>query len=473
MTENIRVYNTLSNRKEEFYPLKAGEVTMYVCGPTVYDLIHIGNGRCYVAFDVIRRYLTYRGFEVKYVVNITDIDDKIIARSLEEGRPAEEIAEECTDAFFQDIDSLGVLRADVHPKATTEIDKIIAAVAKLVHMGLAYESDGDVYFSVDRAEDYGQLSGVEATEVIAGSRVDILDTKRNPKDFTLWKAAKPGEPSWESPWGPGRPGWHIECSVMSNTYLGPTIDIHGGGQDLIFPHHENEIQQSQGINGQEFVRYWLHNGFLNMGGEKMSKSLGNLATVRAVLEQYHPRVVRFYLMNTQYRKPIDYTREALDEAQKAYRRMFNAYFSLNRQIMLIGKGKRTAGDGSMTEEIEDARKRIVEAMDNDFNSREALGIIFEVVRSLQGNMTSLSLEGLNEAGDLFAEMDRVFGLFPQEEIIDCDALEEQIELREEFRAQKDWGRSDEIRDSLLEKGVHLKDGADGTEVEVELRPICC
>jgi len=466
----IRVHNTMTGKKEVFEP--GGDVvTMYVCGPTVYNLIHIGNARAEVVFDTIRRYLEYRGHRVRFVKNITDVDDRIIERSTFEGLPFSEIAERYAEEYLKDVEALGVRRPDVMPRASQHIPQMIEVIRTLIERGHAYESGGDVYFSVATADDYGKLSGHSVEDLRTGARVDPDDRKRDPMDFALWKAAKAGEPSWDSPWGPGRPGWHIECSTMSTHYLGPTIDIHGGGHDLIFPHHENEIQQAEKATGQvPFVRYWLHNGWLTISQEKMSKSLGNVVTVADLLRHYHPMVLRFFLLATHYRKPLDFSHAALDEAARAYLRIFNAYHGARRALRLMDEDRwPCAGDGNIGGEIKALHTAFGEAMDDDFNTREAIAAVFEFTRALNASMESLSRAGMEAAVAAYERVNGVLGFLAPVPFSE-PLIEISVRVREAMRARREFEVSDMIRDSLAEVGIMLQDAKGYTRVEYTALP---
>jgi cysteinyl-tRNA synthetase len=487
----LRVYNTLTRRKEEFKPREEGKVSMYVCGPTVYNYIHIGNGRAYLVFDIIRRYLRYKGYEVFCVQNFTDVDDKIIKRAEEEGAAPEEIARFYEKAFLEDMEALGVLPPDVTPRATESIPQILEMIRVLLEKGHAYVVGGDVYFRVKSFPGYGKLSGRTLEEMRAGERVEVDERKEHPMDFALWKASKPGEPAWDSPWGPGRPGWHIECSAMSLHYLGMGFDIHGGGQDLIFPHHENEIAQSEAYAGREpFVRYWLHNGFVNIREEKMSKSLGNIVLVRDILEKYPADVVRMLVLQTHYRSPIDFGPEALDKARKAYERLANCLFALDG-VINRGKGAtapvRTEKEALLTDGFFDVERRFEEAMDDDFNTAKALGVIFDLVKELNTYVAEQE-EYPTPAGPIVADqgknlllrLGRVLGLFgrPREEgglpavevgggARENGALVENLvelilEVRSRARARKDWETADLIRSRLKDLGIRVDDLKEGT-----------
>ncbi len=459
----LAVYNTMTRKKEDFVPLADGRVNFYACGPTVYDFFHIGNARPLIIFDAFRRFLEYRGYEVNYIVNITDIDDKIINRAAGEGVDFHEITRRYTDAFFDGCEKLGVRPASVHPRATDNIEGMIALVNRLIESGHAYEIDGDVYYDISSFHGYGKLSGRDIDKMQAGARVDVDDRKRNPLDFALWKSAKPGEPSWESPWGPGRPGWHIECSVMSMRYAGDTLDIHAGGQDLIFPHHENEIAQSEGATGKPFARYWLHNGFLDIEGRKMSKSLGNFLTVKDILAQYDPMAVRVFFLLKHYRSPIDFSEDRIREAQAALERLRNAY---RKAVRILGK---SAGQGSGSKAIDDAKNGMLEALDDDFNTAGAMGYLFDIARMVNSAPDDApETTGIaGAAKDVFDSIGAgVLGIaFETEDAADglSDTLMNLIvDIRAQARKDKNWPLSDLIRDRLGELGIAIEDRPDGT-----------
>jgi cysteinyl-tRNA synthetase len=478
------IHNSLSNKKEEFVPLVPGAVSMYVCGITAYDYSHIGHARAYVAFDIIYRYLKYRGFRVTYVRNFTDIDDKIIKRANEAARDTKDLTEEFIQEFYEDMDVLGILRPDVEPKATETIGAMIALIGRLFERGYAYRAGDDVAFSVKKFAGYGKLSGKKIDELESGARVGVDDKKQDPLDFILWKGAKPGEPSWESPWGKGRPGWHIECSAMSSSILGDTIDIHGGGKDLIFPHHENEVAQSEAANGKPFVRYFIHNGFVNIDSEKMSKSTGKFFTVRDIRKKYHPEAIRLFLLSVHYRSPVDFSEKNLKDAEEALDRLYTT----KARILETGKNT-TAGrlSGPARKEIDDAATVFIagfeEAMDDDFNAALVLGRLFDLShlfnRFLDGqkdialdNQLSLvpaweAIRGaLDVLGILASEPDAYFSdvkaLRLGEAAIGADEIERLIAERNAARKTKDFKRADAIRDKLAANGVVLEDGPDGT-----------
>ncbi len=464
----LSLYNTLTKKLEEFVPLNAGEVRMYTCGPTVYNYFHIGNARSFVMSDVIRRYFEYRGYKVTYVMNITDIDDKIIKAANEQGVQSSVIAERFTDAFLEDTGRFGIRPATIHPRATETIDEIIAHIAGLVANGSAYAVDGDVYFSVEAFPEYGKLSGKLVEDLRMGARVETDDRKQHPADFALWKSAKPGEPSWESPWGRGRPGWHIECSVMSQKYLGTTFDIHAGGNDLIFPHHENEIAQSEALTHAPFARYWLHFGFLNVDNEKMSKSLGNFFTAREILDKYSAESLRFFYLQTHYRSPLNFVQEGLDGSRAGLQKLQTLYNALAEQ-----------GEGAAEFDIAPYEQRFIEAMDSDFNSPAALGVLFELVRDVNAVMHSadgLSAGSRGSVRDfLHRTAEEVFGVVGETAVDEgaSGQLVEQlmqllIDLRAEARLEKRWAVSDRIRDGLAAIGIVLEDGRDGTKWKRQL-----
>ncbi len=455
----LKVYNDLNNQKEEFKPLQPGKVRMYVCGMTVYDLCHLGHARVMVVFDVIYRYLKVKGYQVTYIRNITDIDDKIINRANEQGRPFTELTDQFIRAMQEDAAALGVLPPDGEPRATGHIDEILEMIRRLIENGHAYLAEnGDVYYDVRSFPAYGKLSGKSIEDLRSGARVEPDEGKRDPLDFVLWKAAKPAEPAWDSPWGKGRPGWHIECSAMSTSCLGDTFDIHGGGADLTFPHHENEIAQSEGATGHPFVRYWLHNGFVRINDEKMSKSLGNFFTVREILQHYRPEEVRYFILTSQYRSPLNYDEEHLENARGALTRFYTALRGLPEAQPA---GEQRFGD------------RFEAAMDDDFNTPEALAVMFELVREIN----RIRPRDESRAAALGAELRRmgaILGILQEEpeaylrgggageDELDDRAIEQLIQQRLDARAAKQWAEADRIRDQLKEQGILLEDGPGGT-----------
>ena len=458
----MKLYNTLTRKKEDFVPIEPRKVKMYSCGPTVYNYFHIGNARPFIIFDTLRRYLEYRGYEVDFVQNFTDIDDKMIKRANEEGITVKELADRFIGEYFTDAHGLGIKEATVHPKATENIDAIIGIINKLIEKGYAYNVNGDVYFRVKKFKDYGKLSHQPLENLEAGARIEVGAHKEDPMDFTVWKAKKEGEPAWESPWGEGRPGWHIECSAMVNKYLGETIDIHSGGQDLIFPHHENEIAQSEAANGVPFAHYWLHNGYINVDNRKMSKSLNNFFTVRDVAKEFDYDVIRFFMLSAHYRNPINFSHELLCQARAGLERIKNCFDSLEFL-------KKTASDGecnnAVKKELEKFRQRFTDAMDDDINTADAISVIFDLVKYI--NITvdgSQSLATAEAAQSMLCELAGVLGIEikDKQEFLDAD-IEKLIEERNEARKAKDFKRADEIRDTLKENGIVLEDTRQGVK----------
>lgn len=463
----LQLYNTLTNQKEKFEPLNPGKVTMYVCGPTVYNYIHIGNARSAVAFDTIRRYLEYRGFEVNYVSNFTDVDDKIIKASQKMNLSVKEITEKFINAFYEDTSALNVKKATLNPRVMDNMDDIIKFIEVLVQKGYAYESAGDVYYKTRKFKDYGKLSGqlIDDLEQGASSRVDDIDQdkKQDPLDFALWKKAKQGEISWDSPWGQGRPGWHIECSVMSTKYLGDTIDIHAGGQDLEFPHHENEIAQSEAKTGKKFARYWLHNGFVTIGEEdqKMSKSLGNFVTVHDLLKEVNPQVIRFFMSTTQYRRPIRYSSANLNEAKVNLNKLQTAYENLSYRL----KDSVEGNDKEVEANFANLEKDFVKVMDDDFNVQNGISVVYEMAKQLNvySEKEKVYTDTINNLINTYKKVVEIFGIsFSEEKELLDDTIEQLIQERNEARKNKNFKRSDEIRDLLKEQGIILEDTAQGT-----------
>ncbi|OQX95936.1 cysteine--tRNA ligase [candidate division KSB1 bacterium 4572_119] len=466
----LQVYNTLTNKKEEVVPVTPGKITMYLCGPTVYDYFHIGNARPFIVYDIFRRYLKYRGYDVKFVMNVTDIDDKIITKAIKEAVPASEVAGKYTNAFFEDLEKLGVEPADEYPKATENINEIIALIERLIDKGLAYQIEGDVYYSVAKFSGYGKLSGKNIEELKSGARIEIDARKKNPLDFSLWKAAKPGEPAWDSPWGKGRPGWHIECSVMSMKYLGETIDIHAGGSDLVFPHHENEIAQSEGASGKPFVKYWMHNGFLNIEGEKMSKSLGNFFTARDIMKKYHASVIRMFFLQKHYKSPVSFSEDRILESQNALERIITAMQNID--IVLKDIDFEDNDDQKVVEQIAGLKSEFLKNMDDDFNTAGAMSNIFDLVKEANHilSKTSLLREDyitLKEIRAIIEEFDSFLGILSYKEEMHTSVSEDSLisillDVREQLRKEKLWNLSDEIRDKLANLGVEIKDYPDKT-----------
>ncbi len=476
----LKLYNTFTKTKEEFVPVEPGKVKFYVCGPTVYDYIHIGNARAFIVFDVLRRFLKYLNYDVTYVMNLTDIDDRIIERSLKEGIPATEITEKYTRAFFEDIDALGIQRADVHPKATEHVKQIVALIQKLLDKSWAYQVNGDVYYDVSSFKNYGKLSGKKISDLVAGSRVAVDEKKRNPLDFALWKNQKPGEPAWESPWGLGRPGWHIECSAMSMTYLGESLDIHAGGIDLVFPHHENEIAQSESVTGKKFVKYWLHNGFLEIDGEKMAKSLGNYRTVKQVVKDFPGVVVRLFFLQKHYRNPIDFTLEGMRAAESAVARLKTFYENLDHALLDAKADQQDlekqvlSKSGIATRDVlENFFQTIIETLFDDLNTPVALSHLFDFVRE---SNKLLSKEPVSEeekrillwVREKIRELNSIFGIIEEKNPSIATALVNEvmkilISVRNDLRSKKQWELADKIRDELNKVGIALEDKGSGSE----------
>ena len=460
----MRIYNTLSRQKEEFVPLEPGKVRIYACGPTVYNFIHIGNARPICVFDVLRRYLEYRGYDVTFVQNFTDIDDKLIKKANEEGITVAEVAERYIAEYKKDAEGLGVRPATMHPRATEVVDKIIEIVSHLVEKGYAYESNGDVYFRVHKFEDYGKLSHMPIEDLEAGSRVDVSEIKEDPLDFALWKAAKPGEPYWESPWGQGRPGWHIECTAMIQKHLGETIDIHCGGQDLAFPHHEDEIAQGECCTGKPYARYWMHNGFINVDNQKMSKSLGNFFTVRDVAEKFGYEPIKYLMLSSHYRSPINYSYDIITQCIAALQRLHNCRdhmdFALTTAVDAAGEG-----DAAFMKEIDQCVEKFVTVMDDDLNTADGITALFDMVKIINTYLTEpRSKEAVNYAIRRFDELTDVLGLLYNRETEDLDAeIEELIAQRQAARAAKNFAEADRIRDELKARGIELKDTPQGVQ----------
>lgn len=461
----MKVYNTLTRKKEELVPITPGEIKMYACGPTVYNYIHIGNARPLCIFDILRRYLEYRGYNVKFVQNFTDIDDKIIRRANEEHVDFSEISERYIKEFWTDADGLNVRHATINPKATENIDAIIQIISTLIEKGYAYEAQGNVYFSTEKFKDYGKLSHQPLEDLEAGARIMVGEVKREPMDFAVWKAAKPGEPAWDSPWGKGRPGWHIECSAMNWRYLGDTIDIHCGGQDLIFPHHENEIAQSECFTGKPFAHYWMHNGYINVDNVKMSKSLGNFFTVRDVAEKYGYEPIRYLLISAQYRSPINYSTDIIEQCIAALNRLYTCRDSLDFELKNAVDAEHD-GDKAIIDGFNKYREQFIAAMDDDLNTADAIASIFELVRDINTNVVGKTpskalVEG---AIAMFDELTGVLGLVynRKTETLDSD-VEALIEARTNARKEKNWAEADRIRDQLKEMGIVLEDTAQGVK----------
>ena len=464
----MKIFNSMSRQKEEFVPIQPGKVSIYACGPTVYNFIHVGNARPIILFDVLRRYFEYRGYDVTFVQNFTDVDDKIIKRANEEGITSQEVAEKYIQEYFTDAQGLGVRPATIHPKATENMQQIIDMVQTLIDKGYAYPvENGDVYYRTLKFKGYGKLSHQPIEDLQSGARIAVGDVKENPLDFALWKAAKPGEPAWDSPWGSGRPGWHIECSAMSNRYLGKTIDIHCGGEDLQFPHHENEIAQSEAANGCEFVHYWMHNGFLNIDNRKMSKSLGNFFTVREAAEAYGYETIRLFMLSAHYRSPLNYSADILHQAQNSLDRLYSAEDHLKYLAANGAEGDKNAAEAALADTFDSYRQRFDEAMDDDFNTANAISVLFELVRAI--NIATADENQPTKAGaqaclDMVHEFTDVLGLLysRKEESLD-EKVEQMIADRQAARAAKNWAEADRIRDELKAMGIELKDTKQGVQ----------
>jgi len=461
----MKLYNTLTRTKEEFIPLEEGKVKMYVCGPTVYNYIHIGNARPFIMFDTLRRYLQYKGYDVTFVQNFTDVDDKIIKRGHEEGISPEDVANKYIEEYFVDADGLGIKRADVHPRVTDNIQQIIDFVKDLEAKGYAYEVNGDVYFDTKKFEGYGKLSKQNQDELEAGARIEVNDQKRHPMDFVLWKSKKEGEPGWNSPWGEGRPGWHIECSVMSSRYLGETIDIHAGGQDLAFPHHENEIAQSEARSGKTFSNYWVHNGYININNEKMSKSKGNFFTVRDISKQYDLEIVRFFMLSAHYRNPVNFSDEMLNQAKAGLERLYNAKEKLEFTISNLSESSIKDEEKELINELDSYKTKFINAMEDDLNTADAVSAIFELSKFINTNVNEKSsLEFSKMCLDKFNELTEVLNIVnkKKDDMLDKD-IEELIQKRAEAKKNKDFKLADDIRQELLDKGIILEDTRQGTK----------
>ena len=464
----MKVFNTLTKKKEEFVPLEEGKVRMYVCGPTVYNYIHIGNARPMIVFDTVRRYFEYKGYDVNYVSNFTDVDDKIIKKAIEEQVSAQEISQRYIAECKKDMAGMNVKPATKHPLATEEICGMVEMISELIEKGYAYEKNGTVYFSTRKFKDYGKLSHKNLDDLRSGGRSLLVsgeDEKEDPLDFVLWKPKKEGEPFWKSPWSDGRPGWHIECSVMSRKYLGEQIDIHAGGEDLIFPHHENEIAQSEAANGKEFARYWMHNAFLNIDNRKMSKSLGNFRTVREISEQYDLQVLRFFMLSAHYRSPLNFSAELMEASKNGLERILNATDNLKHLIASVATEEMSAEEKEAFSKSDAYVEEFEKAMDDDFNTADAIAAIFELVKYANTTATAeSSKEYLRGLLDRIVKLGDVLGLIldKKEELLDAD-IEKLIEERQAARKAKDFARADAIRDELLEKGIILKDTREGVQ----------
>lgn len=462
----MQIYNTMTRRKEELVPLKPGEISIYVCGPTVYSFIHIGNARPLIVFDTLRRYLEYRGYKVKFVQNFTDVDDKVIRRANEDGCSIKDVAEKYIAEYYKDAEALNVKKATVAPRATEHMDEIIALIKGLIEKGHAYPADnGDVYFAVRSYDSYGKLTGQSIESLESGARIDPGEHKRDPLDFALWKSAKPGEPSWDSPWGKGRPGWHIECSAMSMSILGETFDIHAGGKDLIFPHHENEIAQSEACTGKPFARYWMHNGHINIEGQKMSKSLGNFRNVRDIISEFDPNVLRLFMLSAHYASPINFRRELMEQTAAAYERLCTARERLREAQ--TANNPNAEEEGAFAAALEGYKQSFIEAMDDDLNTADAIGVLFELVRAVNTFVTEKrSKAAIDNAARAFDEITGVLGIstdakseeFPEEAV-------RLLNERTEARAAKNWALADELRNRLAQLGFAVEDSKQGAKLK--------
>ncbi|MDI6617232.1 MAG: cysteine--tRNA ligase [Clostridiales bacterium] len=465
----MKIFNTLTKSKEDFHTLNPGKVLMYVCGPTVYDYFHIGNARTFISFDTIRRYLEYRGYNVRYVQNFTDIDDRMIKRANESNITVRELGDRFIREYFKDADALGIERATVHPRATENIDDIIKFIKDLEDKGYAYNVDGDVYFNARKFSGYGKLSHQKLDDLEAGARIEINEKKLDPMDFALWKKQKQGEPAWDSPWGKGRPGWHIECSTMASKYLGNTIDIHGGGADLVFPHHENEIAQSEARTGKPFARYWMHSAFVNINNQKMSKSLNNFFTAREVLQKYSMEVIRLFMLSGHYRTPLNFNVELLEQAKSALDRLYNSVQNLEYLLDYAPDSELNPDEQKFYDSLDSYRDRFINVMDDDFNTADGLSVLFDLVREVNTNIKpdspkksiEKSISMIRELGKPFVLLQKTYGGELDEEILKL------IRQRQTARKDKDWALADKIRDELKEKGVEIQDTQKGVKVLVD------
>ncbi len=461
----MKIYNSQTRRKEEFVPIEPGKVRIYSCGPTVYNYFHIGNARPFIMFDLLRRYLEYRGYEVKFVQNFTDIDDKMIKRANEEGTTVEELGDRFIAEYFKDADALGIHRATVHPRATRHIGDIIGLIKRLEKNGLAYNVNGDVYFDTEAFPGYGKLSGQNLEDLEAGARIDVDDAKRHPMDFALWKAQKPGEPAWPSPWGMGRPGWHIECSAMSMKYLGETIDMHCGGKDLLFPHHENEIAQSEGATGKPFVHYWMHNGHINVDNQKMSKSLGNFFTVRDISKEFDLEAVRMFMISAHYRSPVNFSKEMIEQSKAALDRLYTARDNWTFLLDHAPERELNEAEQALIAKGREAVAKFDEAMDDDLNTADAIGAIFELVK--EGNLAitaDTARAAIKSTLSTLKEMTDVLGILTRENDAIPDDIKALVEQRKQARAEKNWAESDRLRDEITARGFVLEDTPKGAKV---------
>ena len=459
----MKIYNSLTRKKEEFVPLEPGKIKMYVCGPTVYNYFHIGNGRTFIVFDTIRRYMEYRGYEVKFIQNFTDIDDKMINKANEESTTVKEIGDKYICEYYKDADGLNIKRATINPRATEYISEIIEFVSGLIEKGYAYEVNGDVYFRTKKFEGYGQLIGQNLEDLQAGARINVDERKEDPMDFAIWKAQKPGEPAWECPWGLGRPGWHIECSCMAKKLLGDTIDIHAGGMDLAFPHHENEIAQSEALTGKKFANYWMHAAFLNVNNQKMSKSLNNFLTARDALKEYDADVIRFLMLSGHYRIQLNFSNELLESAKASVERLYNAIGNLENLISEVKNEKMTDEEIKYLESLDTYRQRYIEKMDDDFNTADAISVLFDLIRDINSNIgINSSKELCEKALELIRELGLPLGILQKTTKADLEAeVEALIAERQQARKDRNFALADKIRDELKARGIELLDTPQG------------
>ena len=457
----MKVFNSLTKKKEDFVTIKPGEVSMYVCGPTVYDYFHVGNARTFIIFDTVRRYLEYRGY--KFVQNFTDIDDKMINRANKENITVKELGDRFIEEYYKDADALNLKRATVNPRATEFINQIIDFVKALIEKGYAYEVDGDVYFSTKKFSGYGKLSGQNLEDLQAGARISVDERKKDPMDFAVWKSQKPGEPAWESPWGMGRPGWHIECSCMAHDLLGETIDIHAGGSDLMFPHHENEIAQSEARSGKAFANYWLHAAFLNINNQKMSKSLNNFFTAREILKEYDPDVIRLFMLSGHYRTQLNFSRELLDSAKSAAERLYNSINNLENLLVEVKVNEITAEEKEYLKVLDGYKQKYIEKMDDDFNTADGISVIFDLIKDININITvNSSKELVQKSLEIIRELGMPLGILQKSTKGQLEEeIEKLIEERQQARKNKDWALADKIRDDLKAQGIVLEDTPQG------------
>ena len=459
----MKIFNSLKRQNQEFIPIKPGEVSMYVCGPTVYNFFHIGNGRTFIVFDTIRKYLEYRGFKVNFVQNFTDIDDKMIKKANEQGITVRELGDKFIKEYYKDADALNIKRATVNPRATEFMVEIVDFVNELVNKGFAYEVNGDVYFDTKKFTSYGKLSGQNIDDLQSGARINIDERKNNPMDFALWKSAKPGEPSWESPWGQGRPGWHIECSCMASKLLGDTIDIHAGATDLIFPHHENEIAQSEAKTGKAFAHYWMHSAFVNNSNQKMSKSLNNFFTAREILKEYDADTIRFSMLSAHYRTQLNFSKELMESAAASMERLYNAASNLENLLKEVSADTMKEEENKYLETLDNFRTKYIEKMDDDFNTADAISVIFDLIKDININITiESSKELIEKCLNLIRELGAPLGILQRKAKVNLEAeVEGLIAKRQQARKDKDFSLSDKIRDDLKARGIVLEDTAQG------------